>query len=130
MKAVKLDLAGRERYLCFTVEAMFQVQEQFGGSGELLDTLKAGGREGFSAACRAAAILAEQGELARRALGYDPEPIVDAGTIASAMSPSEVAALMLAIPAAISLGFGREVEAENDEVDLGLAELNAQKKTR
>jgi len=130
MKAVKLALAGRERYLCFTVEAMFQVQEQFGGSGELLDALKAGGREGFSAACRAAAILAEQGELARRALGYDPEPIVDAGAIASAMSPSEVTALMLAIPAAISLGYGREVEEENDEVDLGLAELNAQKKTR
>jgi len=130
MKAVKLALAGRERHLCFTVEAMFQVQEQFGGSGELLDALKSGGRDGFSVACRAAAILAEQGELARRALGYDPEPIVDAGTIASVMSPSEVTALMLAIPAAISLGYGREVEAENDEVDLGLAELNAQKKTR
>ncbi len=130
MKAVNLVLAGRERYLCFTVEAMFQIQEQFGGAGELLDALKAGGREGFSSACRAAAILAEQGELARRAMGYDPEPIVDAGAIAGTMAPSEVAALTLTIPAAISLGYGREVETENDEVDLGLAEINEQKKTR
>jgi len=37
--------------------------------------------------------------------------------------------LKLAIPAAISLGYGREVEPENDEVDLGLAELN-EKKTK
>ena len=28
------------------------------------------------------------------------------------------------------VGFGREVEPDDDEVDLGLAELNAQKKTR
>ena len=40
MKAVKIDLAGRTRYLAFTVEAMFQIQEVFGGSGELIDALK------------------------------------------------------------------------------------------
>ena len=31
MKAVRLALAGRERYLAFTVEAMFQLEERFGG---------------------------------------------------------------------------------------------------
>jgi len=31
--------------------------------------------------------------------------------------------------AAMELGYGREVVEENDEIDLGLAELNAQKKT-
>lgn len=130
MKAVKFHLAGRERYLTFTVEAMFQVEEQFGGPSELLDAMQNNGREGFSAACRAAAILAEQGELARRSLGYDPGPMPDEAAIAASIQPGEIAALKLAIPAAMSLGFGREVEPENDEVDLGLAELNAQKKTR
>lgn len=130
MKAVKINLAGRVRYLAFTGEAMFQMRDKFGGTTKLLEDMKADTREGFSIACGAAAILAEQGELARRHLGYDPEPMVDAETISTTAAPSEIVALKLAIPAAISLGYGREVEPENDEVDLGLAELNTQKKTR
>lgn len=130
MKSVKLTLAGRERYLCFTVEAMFQFQDLYGGNSELLELVQANTREGFAAACQAAAILAEQGELVRRSMGYSPKPMVDAGAIAATTAPSDVARLKLAIPAAISLGYGREVEPENDEVDLGLAELNEQKKTR
>lgn len=129
MKAVKITLAGRERYLAFTGEAMFQIQEKFGGAPGLLDTMKGNTREAFAAACEAAAILAEQGELARRHLGYDKAPIIDADTIAATTAPSGIAALKLAIPAAIELGYGREVVEENDEIDLGLAELNEQKKT-
>ena len=129
MKAVKIDLAGRTRYLAFTVEAMFQIQEVFGGAGDLIDALKDNTRDGFSTACEAAAILAQQGELVRRHFGYDPEPILDAGTIAATMAPSEIAALKVAIPAALTLGYGREIESDEDEVDLGLAELNTQKKT-
>ncbi len=124
MKAVKIELAGRTRYLAFTVEAMFQMQELFGGSAELIDAIRADNREGFDAACKAAAILAEQGELVRRALGYDPEPLADAAV----MQPAEVAALKTAIPSALTLGYGREVEPDSDEVDMGLAELQAQKK--
>lgn len=129
MKAVKICLAGRECHLAFTVEAMFQIEEQFGGASELLETMEKSGREGVSAACRAAAILAEQGELARRSLGYDHQPMTDAGAIASTLAPSGASELTMAVVAAVSLGFGREVEPEDDEVDLGLAELNAQKKT-
>ena len=129
MKAVKFPLVGQERYLTFTVEAMFQVQEQFGSTGELIDAMQGSGRDGFSAACKAAAILAEQGELARRSLGYEPEPIADEKDIAASLQPAEAAALRLAVSSAMALGFGREVEPENDEVDLGLAKLNAQKKT-
>ena len=130
MKAVKINLAGRVRYLAFTGEAMFQMRDKFGGTSQLLDNMKADTREGFSIACEAAALLAEQGELVRRNFGYDPEPILDASTIAATAAPNEIVAIKLAIPAAISLGYGREVEPENDEVDLGLAELNTQKKTK
>lgn len=129
MKAVKFTLAGREQYLSLTVEALACIEERFGSIDALIELLSDGGREGVSAACEAAAILAEHGELARRALGYDPAPMVDKETIHAALSPKEAVDLRLVIPAVISLGFGREVEPENDEVDLGLAELNAQKKT-
>ncbi len=130
MKAVRMTLAGRERHLCFTVEAMFQLQDLYGGTGELLELLQGNSRESFAAACKAAEVLAEQGELVRRSLGYNPAPMASAEDIASTTAPSDLARLKLALPAAISLGYGREVEPENDEVDLGLAELNEQKKTR
>lgn len=129
MKAVTITLAGRERHLAFTVEAMFQIEEQFGGTGQLLEAMQRGGREGTAAACRAAALLAEQGELGRRALGYDPQPMTDAEAVAATLSPGEAAGLSMAVVAAVSLGYGREVDEANGEVDLGLAELNAQKKT-
>lgn len=130
MKAVKIDLAGRTRYLAFTGEAMFQLRDKFGGTSQLLESMKADTREGFSIACEAAALLAEQGELVRRNFGYDPEPMLEAATIKETTDPNDIVALKLAIPAAISLGYGREVKPENDEVDLGLAELETQKKTR
>ena len=130
MKAAKIELAGREWYLCFTVEAMFQIEERFGGAQGLTDTMEANSRAGFEAACGAAAILAEQGELCRRSMGYEPEPMCSAEDIAAAMAPTDLARLKLAVVSAITLGYGREVKPENDEVDLGLAELSEQKKTR
>ena len=130
MKAVKLTLAGRERYLVFTVEAMFQMEELFGGTAELIDAVMTNSREGFQAACQAAAILAEQGELARRHMGYDPAPVLSADDIYATAAPSSLPGLKMAVTSAITLGFGREIVPEDDEVDLGLAELNEQKKTR
>ena len=94
MKAVKITLAGRTQYLAYTGEAMFQLQEKFGTAAELLGAIG-------SVACEAAAILAEQGELARRHLGYDKGPIIEAATIRATITPSEIAALKLAIPAAM-----------------------------
>ena len=122
MKAVKITLAGRTQYLAYTGEAMFQLQEKFGTAAELLGAIGKNTRDGLSVACEAAAILTEQGELARRHLGYDKGPIIEAATIRATITPSEIAAAM-------ELGYGREVVEENDEIDLGLAELNAQKKT-
>lgn len=129
MRAVKLTLAGRERYLAYTVEAMFQLEARFGGTQELIEAVSANSREGFQAACQAASVLAEQGELARRYMGYDCAPIPSAEEIAATTAPSGIAALKTAVASAVSLGFGREIEPENDEVDIGLAELNEQKKT-
>lgn len=129
MKAVKITLGGRERYLAFTGEAMFRLRDDYGGATALLETMKEDTRESFRAACGAAAILAEQGELSRRAMGYTPEPIIDAATIEATTAPEGIAALKLAIPAAISLGYGREIAPESNEVDLGLAELNQKKTT-
>lgn len=128
MKTVKIKLAGRECYLAFTGEAMFRIRDEYTGIAELLDAIKVDTQEGYRTACAVAALLAEQGELARRHFGYDPEPMVDAETIMLTTTPCKIATLKLAIPAAIALGYGREIIDENAEIDLGLAELS-QKKT-
>ena len=129
MRAVKIMLAGRERYLSLTVEALACIEERFGSIDALIGLLPDRGGEGVAAVCGAAAILAEQGELARRHMGYDSAPIPSAEEIAATTAPSGITALKMAVTSAVTLGFGREIEPDSDEVDIGLAELNEQKKT-
>lgn len=129
MKAVKINLAGAERYLAFTGEAMFRLRDEFGDVTSLVEALKPDTRESLSTAARAAAILAEQGELARRHMGYTETAIVDAETILTTTTPAGIPLLKMSVIAAIELGYGRDIRADSDEIDLGLAELNAQKKT-
>ena len=128
MKAIKITLAGRERYLAFTGEAMFKIGEEFGGTSELLKRTEANNRESLKTAAKAAEILAAFGELARRYMGYDPEPMLEAEAVVATITPAEIVSLKLAIASAITLGYGREVTDENEVVDLGLQESNAQKK--
>ena len=55
--------------------------------------------------------------------------MMDAAAVsASIVHPADLAKLRTAVVNAITLGYGREVEPENDEIDLGLAELDEQKK--
>ena len=131
MKAVKITLARRELYLLFNSEAMFQIQDQFGGTQEMLTALKLSAtREGFAALCKAVTILAEQGELTRRFLGYDTGRIFTAEELERIIMPTDMVELSGAVMQAITLGYGREIEPENNEIDLDLAELTqSQKKT-
>lgn len=128
MKATIFTLAGREVTLAFTGEAMFTLREKYGEVTNAVAAYAPDTREAMDAAVEVAALLAEQGELARRAFGYDPREIVSAATIKATITPSEIYALKSAITTAIELGYGREVENE-EEIDLNLAELQAQKKT-
>lgn len=128
MKAITIQIGGKERYLAFTGEAMFTVREQYGSAEALLDATKPDTREGFSTLCAAVAILAEQGELARRYFGYAPDEILTAADVQRVTTPADIIPLKLALPRAITLGYGREIEPENNEVDLGLAELNQKKR--
>lgn len=123
MKAVKIALAGQAYYLAFSAAAMFAFEDVFGGSNAYLETAAGVGREASEAACKAAAILAEQGELARRALGYDKGPIPSAEDLMTCSSPADLLRLRQANLAAIMAGYGREVESD-EPVDLVMLELD------
>lgn len=127
MKSVTVTLAGQEFHLVFNGAAMFVFEDAFGGSSAYFQQCGSAGREGFGAVCRAAAILAEQGELVRRALGYDGGQIPDAEFFLTCTGPMDMITLRRAVSTAILAGYGREVESGED-IDIGLQELE-QKKT-
>lgn len=129
MKAVKFKLDKEEFYLVLDGEAMFQIRDDFGSATLLLEKIENDTREGFSATCAAAAILAERGELIRRRLGYDPGNIPEAADFLHFLPPGRIIELKEVIAKAIRIGYAREIVEENEEYDEGLAELN-QKKTR
>lgn len=83
--------------------------------------------------CKLLVMLSEIGELARRHYGYDHGPMLDAETIEDLPvdgTPEEIVRLHGAAKLAIVKGFSRSVKAPTEkEVDLGLIELEKQKKT-
>ena len=128
MKAVKLTIGEKVHYLTYNGEAMFEIQDTFGSAEGLLEAVGANTKEAFVALCKAVSVLAEQGELARRDLGHGPERLYTAEEFQRFAMPEDIVSMKRAIPQAITLGFGREVVTENDEVDLVLADIG-QKKT-
>lgn len=128
MKAVKITLGGQDYYLMFNGAAMFAFEDAFGGSGEYFEKSSGMNREAFDAVCEAAAILSEQGELARRALGYDKGPIPSKDLLTACTTPADMVLLRQAVLNAVVSGYGREVEGQED-MDMGLVELE-QKKTK
>lgn len=129
MKAAKITVSDTEYYLVFDGEAMFRIRDDFGGTKLLLEQIEQDTREGFTATCAAAAILAERGELIRRRLGYEPGPIPEKDDLALLVRPYEIVEIKNAVITAITLGYGREIKPTGDgEYDEGLEELN-QKKT-
>ena len=85
---------------------MFQIRDTFGGTKLLLEQLEQDTREGFDAACTAAAFMAERGELIRRRLGYAPGEIPDADTFRLLVPTYEIVDLKNAVIKAVTLGTG------------------------
>lgn len=128
MKAAKITVGEDSYFLVLDGEAMFQIRDDFGGTKLLLEAVEPDTREAFEATCAAAALLAERGELIRRRLGYEPGKIPERDDFLLLVRPFEVVDLKNAVIRAITLGYGREVEAEDGgEYDEGLEELNQKK---
>lgn len=128
MKAVKFTVEHSTYYLALNGAAMFEIRDRYGSTALLLEALEQDTGEGFKAACEAAAVLAEQGELVRRQFGYTPGEIPDAQTFTLLVEPYRLGALKNAVIRAITIGYGREITAPgDDEYDEGLAELHQKK---
>lgn len=132
MKMTTYTLQGKTYYLCLNAAALFTIYDRFPEAKGVLEPLSASGKRGFEATCAFLAILSTHGELVRRFEGYDKGEVLTEGQLLVSLSPMDMVEARAAIQRAVALGFGREVEDEDNQhedgaVDLGLQELNAKK---
>lgn len=127
MKTVEFKLDGQAYHLILNGAALFDAYDRYGNKGDLLERIGGTSRESFDDTVWLLVKLAQQGEAVRRLQGEEPKPMLTAERAAKILSPVDVVRAREAIRAAFAAGFEREVPDEEEEIDLGLAEL--QKKT-
>lgn len=127
-RMVTADIGGKTVYLNYSVSVMFDMVDKYGSIQTALETIAKDNTAGLEAVQWFAVQMANDGELCRRELGYDKGEMLTNADISSHMHPLEYGELKAAVVQAITAGYRREVTPENDEIDLGLAELNAKKK--
>ena len=132
MKTTDFTYGGKLLHLYMNGSAMFAIQalddELPEGQPGILDRLTENSAAGLTALCQVAQILAGQGELCRRYLQYTPNRIPPAIELQHCLTPMQILSLRTAVIRAINDGYSQSTEDEDDDIDLGLAEL--EKKTK
>lgn len=127
MKLVKFDLQGTEYHLLMTGGALFEAYDRFGDKGDMMERITGTDRESFDNTVWMLVLLAKHGEAYRRYMGEDATPMLSVEAATKTMGPKDVIRARDAIRRAFAIGFEREELSEEEEIDLGLLEL--QKKT-
>ena len=133
MKRIEFEFNGRIYFLAFTAEALFSVYDHFGYTTDILTTTGClePTAEGYKNLCWLAALMAAQGELQRRRIGYSDQEMLEAEDLRVNLPPTRAAALQEAVMAALQEGFRRETEPdEAREVNLVLQEREEAEKKK
>lgn len=133
MKRIEFEFNGRIYFLAFTAEALFTVYDHFGYTMDILTTTGClePTAEGYKNLCWLAALMAAQGELQRRRIGYSDQEMLEAEDLRVNLPPTRAAALQEAVMAALQEGFRRETEPdEAREVNLVLQERDEAEKKK
>lgn len=128
-KAAIVEFRKKEYYFLFNGMALFALEDAFGNS-EYFDRITQKTAEGNADLISMSAILAMQGELARRELGLSPKEDITEKEFGTPLTlqPMDILALRNGCVEAVNLGYTREVKDEDEEVDLGLIELQKKRK--
>lgn len=133
MKRIEFEFNGRIYFLAFTAEALFTVYDHFGYTTDILTTTGCleSTADGYKNLCWLAALMAAQGELQRRRIGYSDQEMLEAEDLRVNLPPTRAAALQEAVMAALQEGFRRETEPdEAREVNLVLQERDEAEKKK
>lgn len=120
---IKAKIGDSYRYLHFSMNALFEINREYGNMQTALEAMESGTEEAFGTTCHIAAILAREGELARRHNGHKPLELLDENTITRHITPFDFAEIRKAIAESIGEGYTQSFKDEDEETDLGLAEL-------
>lgn len=118
----KAEFNGDVIYLAYTVNAMFDVNDLLQDDEQILDYMNGKGKEGFTRFCNVVSILAREGARVRESEGFPRPAMPGHENLLTCLQPMEYVNLKRAAMDAILMGFGREVENE-EEIDLELANL-------
>lgn len=127
MKTTEYTFGGVTYHLCMNGSALCDIYEKYGSKGFVTDIIRGTGKKSFEATCWMLAKLAEQGELVRRYEGYTAQKMPAESMFRLMLKPLDVVDAKKAIEAAVAEGFSRTEAPKQNEVDLGLLEL--EKKT-
>lgn len=132
MKTIPFTYGPKTMYLYFNANAMFAVEEMDKDTREdepeILEQMQQVDAAGTALLCKIAVLLATQGELCRRYLGYSAVRIPTAEELLQLLTPVQLLQLRTAVCQAINEGWSQTESKEDDDIDTGLAEL--EKKTK
>lgn len=126
-RQIEFELAGQKYTLLYTVRVMLDVMAKYGSEGGLLDELLKPGMEGVDAVLWLFLREAEEGNGYRAARGRAPRKLPELELLQYELTTEEYVQLSRTAMAVFSAGHRREVEDEDAEEDVGLAEF--EKKT-
>ena len=127
-KCVKYQFCSREPWLMYNGAAMFDIYDKYPTLEELFKAVFVNTREATDRLLDVFLILAENGETARKYIGYDTDKLPEKGELYALSAADDLARMREAVVNAINAGLGREVTHEDEEIDLVLEELEAKKK--
>lgn len=135
MKSTDFTFEGKTYHLSFTAEALFMAFDRYGVVDDLLEASHClePTADGWRECCWLASVMAAQGELQRRAQGYDREPMLSLEELRCGLMAAQAPALQQAVRLALEQGFRREIPDPDpeQEVNLVIQEREAaEKKTR
>lgn len=133
MNYIEHEFNGHTSRLSMTAGALYDIYERYGYTDSVADALKLeeNTAESWDNTCWLYALLASQGELQRRALGYDAEPMIAMEALRRFAAPADIPGVKTAVMAALHMGFTRAVEPSTErEVDLVLKELELDEKKK
>ena len=129
LKTVEFPLCGTTYHLCLNGAALFDCFDHFETGTDFIEKISGEDKESFEATCWCLEKFSQQGAIVRRweSMGAEKTPMLPAQKAAALLRPADVIRAREAIREAFHLGFAREEEREDEEIDLGWLEL--QKKT-
>lgn len=129
MRLTNFEFNGTNYSLCLNAAALFDAYDKFGTDRDLLEVVSSNTAESFGDLCWVLAKLNEQGVAVKRYLERSAEKPLTELEWKILLSPQDAIEAKEKVAEAIIRAFARNIP-DDEEIDLGLLELEKSKKKR